>query len=248
MHSYIIEYIKVFPFVKEEKMSAKKLGFTLAEVLITLGIIGIIAIMTIPSLINKINNTKNSTILKEDFTILQQMMLMANDKGAIGSIAKGNDINEMKKWFETYFLPNIKTTNICYDEWGCWSQNVRYSTGELQKSGTACGYNSISFILSNGSFVCMDDYADDNFGVKLNQMTIIIYVDVNGAKQPNTYGKDIFVMVFRGDELLPAGSDMTEEKIDKNCSKFCTDGKPYCGTYCLAKAKKNGFRLPVLKD
>ena len=37
-----------------------KSGFTLAEVLITLGIIGVVAAMTIPTLIEKINTKLNN--------------------------------------------------------------------------------------------------------------------------------------------------------------------------------------------
>ena len=42
------------------RLAAKKSAFTLAEVLITLGIIGVVAALTIPSLISntKINNSK----------------------------------------------------------------------------------------------------------------------------------------------------------------------------------------------
>ena len=56
----------------------KKTGFTLAETLITLGIIGIVAAITLPTLITKLSNDRNSTILKEDYSILQQMMKSAN--------------------------------------------------------------------------------------------------------------------------------------------------------------------------
>lgn len=42
----------------------KKTGFTLAETLITLGIIGIVAAITLPTLITKLSNDRNSTILK----------------------------------------------------------------------------------------------------------------------------------------------------------------------------------------
>ena len=55
----------------------ERLAFTLAEVLITLGIIGVVAAITIPSLITKLENIKNSTILKEDYSILQQVMRRA---------------------------------------------------------------------------------------------------------------------------------------------------------------------------
>ena len=46
----------------------ERLAFTLAEVLITLGIIGVVAAITIPSLITKLENIKNSTITEEILT------------------------------------------------------------------------------------------------------------------------------------------------------------------------------------
>lgn len=55
----------------------KKLAFTLAEVLITLGIIGIVAAMTIPTLINKKQKAEIETQLKENYSIIQQSLKMA---------------------------------------------------------------------------------------------------------------------------------------------------------------------------
>ena len=45
-------------------------GFTLAEVLITLGIIGVVAAMTIPSLITKYQKKAIETKFKQDFSII----------------------------------------------------------------------------------------------------------------------------------------------------------------------------------
>ena len=221
-------------------------GFSLAEVLITLGIIGVVSAMTIPALMTKISDTRNSAMLKEDYSILQQMMLMANDAGAIGSIEKGNDAEEMKKWFETYFQSNIKTTNVCYNQWGCWNKDVKTINGSKYQGNSICGAQTVSFILPNGSFVCMDDFADPRFGVvPVGGQTIGLLVDVNGDKQPNIIGKDIFAFVFKGDNLLPGGYDMSQSEIDKNCS--LTGSGNYAGTYCTMKAKQQNFKLPVVK-
>ncbi len=85
-----------------------RLGFTLAEVLITLGIIGVVAAMTIPTLLTKLNNRHTESMLREDYSILQQMMTSANDDGAMSSITDLNNMTVMKSWFQTYFLPYIK--------------------------------------------------------------------------------------------------------------------------------------------
>ena len=47
-------------------------GFTLAEVLITLGIIGIVAALTIPTLISKYQERVTITRLKESYSMLAQ--------------------------------------------------------------------------------------------------------------------------------------------------------------------------------
>ena len=49
-----------------------KLAFTLAEVLITLGIIGIVAAMTIPTLIANTNGQKYRSQFKKTVSILSQ--------------------------------------------------------------------------------------------------------------------------------------------------------------------------------
>lgn len=224
----------------------KKAGFTLAETLITIGIIGIVAAMTIPTLMTKLKNDRESAILKEDYSILQQMMKMANEEGAMGSIAVGNNMDEMKEWFNTYFLPYIKTTSVCYDKAGCWSKNVKRANGDKYTNSIGCGAASISFVLYNGSYVCMDDLGDFRFGVKSKGTTIGILVDVNGDKQPNVVGEDIFALQFYENELLPGGYHMTKDAVDKNCSKNCTDDRPYCGTACTVKAQRQGFKLPVI--
>jgi len=55
----------------------KKFGFTLAEVLITLGIIGVVAAMTIPTLIANTNSAKFRSQFKKSISTLNQAGLMA---------------------------------------------------------------------------------------------------------------------------------------------------------------------------
>ena len=50
----------------------KKFAFTLAEVLITLGIIGVVAAMTLPTLIQNYRKQQTTTQLKATYSILSQ--------------------------------------------------------------------------------------------------------------------------------------------------------------------------------
>ena len=54
----------------------KNKGFTMAEVLITLGIIGVVAAMTLPTLINNNRNKALETGLKRSYSVLSQALDM----------------------------------------------------------------------------------------------------------------------------------------------------------------------------
>lgn len=54
----------------------KKFGFTLAEVLITLGIIGVVAAMTMPTLLNSTNGAQYRTAYKKALSVLSQAVVL----------------------------------------------------------------------------------------------------------------------------------------------------------------------------
>ena len=228
-----------------------KAAFTLAEILITLGIIGVVAAMTIPALMTKIKNHQIEAILKEDYSILQQMMISANEEGAISSLPVSNDINLIRSWFETYMLPYIKAARVCYDEQGCWAANrVKKLNGVdfNSTSGIGCGYKSVGMVLNNGSFVCLDDYGSSTmkaqFGISTKAyVSLIFYIDTNGIKPPNVFGKDIYILGFKEElgRLVPAGTDTTNAEQVKDCSKTGT------GFFCLSLVKNRGWKLVDIK-
>ena len=55
-------------------MKQLKSNFTLAEVLITLGIIGVVAAITIPALLTNLNHIKLQSQFKEGYSILARMV------------------------------------------------------------------------------------------------------------------------------------------------------------------------------
>ena len=102
-----------------------KAGFTLAEVLITLGIIGVVAAMTIPNLIQK--NYEHQTIakLKETHSILSQAIRMASEEygelSGWGTLDNEKDSSGIKVTkFMNNIKPFIKIATDCgtYDEEG----------------------------------------------------------------------------------------------------------------------------------
>ncbi len=72
-----MEVIVLLKKKKGDKIMTKRFGFTLAEVLITLGIIGVVAAMTIPTLIANTNSAKFRSQYKKTLSSLNQAALMA---------------------------------------------------------------------------------------------------------------------------------------------------------------------------
>ena len=69
-----------------------KFGFTLAEVLITLGIIGVVAAITIPSLINNYKAKKLRSQFLKSYSVVQQAfkLMEADDVSLDPSTYKGD--------------------------------------------------------------------------------------------------------------------------------------------------------------
>lgn len=162
-------------------------GFTLAEVLITLGIIGVVAAMTIPAL--TANSRKQEVIarLKKVNSIMQQAILLSvNDNGPMeywnkvdNSITTGEDgtptydhINGSKQSYEffmKYFAPYMKYTKI--EE----MTNCPFDTSQKRTQVT----------LADGTVMCVK-----------NGSCIDFDIDINGNKKPNKAGLDRFYYVF----------------------------------------------------
>lgn len=111
---------KILKADKLKKFS--KEAFTLAEVLITLGIIGIVAAITIPALIQKNNNRVVETRLKKFYSSINQAILMSEvdygDKKYWYQDVKGAELDKdgnpiagssnAEKWFNKYLAPYMK--------------------------------------------------------------------------------------------------------------------------------------------
>ena len=85
-----------------------KHGFTLAEVLITLGIIGVVAAMTKPSLMLNMRHKTTTARLKKFYSNMKQALLLSEDEH--GGVSSWDTSLPYSKFFDTYFLPYLKGT------------------------------------------------------------------------------------------------------------------------------------------
>ena len=180
------------------KTGNSKDGFTLSEVLITLGIIGVIAALTIPSIMKDYRNKLYVAQLKKTFVQIEDAMSNAvADEHATDfyettsgsrNAAPSDDFPEGKGpyYFLNKYFKTIKTgcNSIEGDENQCYAPVYKPMNG-ADHDMTLFGQYCIQ--TTNGAAICMvkNDAAGGN--------NIHIAIDVNGPEDPNIAGRDAFV-------------------------------------------------------
>ena len=238
--------IQLFNFV--ERFTSKKAAFTLAEVLITLGIIGVVAAMTLPALINKTQHQELQTGLKKNYTVLQQALLRAQlDTGEVVKPANYQKVEGVTKGspLKKLLTKYIKNAQDCGGgtEKGSCIENASITGNENAKNPykTFNGKNSVipnwlddgQFITTDGTLFLLESAMGDGSTV----YPILITVDVNGVqKRPNRWGYDLFTFQLTDSgKLLPVGAEGTSYT---DMSKYCslTNTSNQNGVGCTYKA------------
>ncbi len=202
-------------------------AFTLAEVLITLGIIGIVAAMTLPAIIQKNNDKQIITGLKKTYSILSQALIKAQlTYGFVDTWEYDtSDANQettpqnMKKVFEI-IEPELKVVKVCEDKAGCWHKGKSKDlNGDniTMRDSVGIGTSILIFKLADGTNISMDDFSINlsKFGINYNKSGYVFWIDANGDKKPNTVGRDIFAFALTNKGLIPAGRDVEDCTKDK---------------------------------
>ena len=96
-----------------------KRGFTLAEVLITLGIIGVVASMTMPVLIGSYKKKAAVSQLKKVYSSLLQSVEFSKLEN--GDIADWNWSLGSYEFFMKYLGSNFQIVQNCGNKSGCWN-------------------------------------------------------------------------------------------------------------------------------
>lgn len=202
-----------------------KKAFTLAEVLITLGIIGVVAAMTLPSLINDSKRKETSARLKKFYSTMSQAIIMSeNENGPAGDWSKDTANREEDgtlidmpdsnlKFFQKYIAPYMNITEI----------------GKKDYEGTSKAFAA---------------FADGSIAYFINGNCLDIIFDSNGTRKPNQEGKDRFRFLFCTSKFNESHighnkyfgtymQDLTIEKGREYTKGMCKKNRYYCATLLL---------------
>lgn len=219
------------------------MAFTLAEILLVMGIIGIVAQMTIPTLVTSARNQEMVARLKKVYSVLEQARaLTAIDQGGDISSLFSPAAGSMGGWNE--FAKHLNLAKNCGKEMGCLHTkqisiiNNSTSTAEFLNFDASNDQQGGKGILADGTMIqlnsweynCEDSYLEGPVGYR--HYCGYIYVDLNGEKGPNTVGRDFFMFDVTRDAIYPAGSNFPND-INTDCNP--KGDAPQNGHYCTAK-------------
>lgn len=220
-----------------------KTGFTLAETLITLGIIGVVAALTIPSLIQNNKAARlRSQFLKSYSTIQQAFRQMEADDVSLDPATYHDGVKYYQTFAKyvkvavdcgTYNSANLKNKPVCF--------NYKYVDGKLTYGGTYKTLDGGGFredVLDDGQLVLMDGTNLMFENISTKNSAIYVSVDLNGFKTPpNRAGYDLFTFQFLDGELRTMGSKGTAFNVDTYCNP--KGSNQYNGIACAHKAKND---------
>lgn len=194
--------------MKKAIYDIEKKGFTLAEVLVTLGIIGVVASLTMPMLMGNYHKQASVTAAKKAFSILNQAyiniirekgidtfaMCTVNDSQCLGDLFKA----ELKLINSALWTPNSGIAE------GCWEDKAITNPNESHFCTVAADGIVYDF--------------DMEWPRTENKVKGYILVDINGTKRPNLFGKDRYAFSITDSDISPYKSNNPNADIIPPCN------------------------------
>jgi prepilin-type N-terminal cleavage/methylation domain-containing protein len=221
----------LLPYSPIALLPFKKAAFTLAEVLITLGIIGVVAALTLPPLLRQ--HTEQATVSKVkkmystlanayNLYLTEENPPLVTTENEAGATAVAN-----------VFLPYLNVSKDCGTQNGA---NCIYNGTYKLKNGKstynyAANARYYKLIISDGSTIWFRGHTNGDD----QESTGVAFYDVNGKNPPNQWGYDLFAFDIRNNKVIPFSNFTT------NCAPANSKGWS-CATWILQKGNMDYLR------
>lgn len=233
-------------------------GFSLAELLIAVAIIGVIAALTIPGVIANYQRKALLTQLQKNYVELQESLLILKtenyQKGLYGSSLNKKSSTSIRNSAGKFLLGYYKITQDCEtDTQPCFASKYA-DLSTMTYSDYSCeGY---SVVVAGGAAICIvpasiteEEVSDDTGATTTKEIKnpAVVYIDVNGSKEPNIGGRDMFTFNiyedFTIDEVDPASTDLSSIETERNnlYDENCLSSS--IGKGCFAKILNDDWEM-----
>ncbi len=202
--------------------SLKRQAFTLAEVLITLGIIGVVAALTLPALINNYEKSVVETRMQKFYTNINaalKLSIVENGDMVDWTFPQDYyDADGSEQFFNTYLKNNLQYLKT------------------VPRVTTSWPTNGIEVDLNDGSAFVLSD-------------TWITYYPNANKKLRSGVDSFIFIINKNGNSVVPHGYDL---KLNESTIKLVEDVSYSCNgksrkafnRSCAAYIMQNGWKIP----
>lgn len=200
-------------------------AFTLAEVLVTLGIIGVVSAMTIPTLMQNHQRTTYVTQLHKVYNEVSQAAQMVLTDSNAASLKE----SKLRRQGISYFFNYFKTAQTCAgsDTSDCFASDYTNMNGTAITLSNTIPSTAQCAVVASGAAICIDD-------------SYTIVTDINGKAGPNILGRDLFSFMLADDGSIDLGD--VDDKVT-NFSSLCTSGTGDTYGYCFAKIVNDGWKM-----
>ncbi len=216
----------------------KNKAFTLAEVLITLGIIGVVASMTLPALIQNNKNKEVETKLKKVYSVMNQAILMSEIDNGPKEYWDFFDAN----FFDTYFAPYLKEVRVKkFQSFGGKNRAIYFSDGSLLVTKSNYDYfffpnaknfdeESFAYTSENGSLMGRKDCGITYFAFGFAPT-------LNDTEHKYHYKKGFEPYKFKLSEL-------SKEELMHSGDNFSCNKNSSIKDWCTALIQLNNWKIP----
>lgn len=234
-------------------------GFSLTELLIAVAIIGVIAALTIPGVIANYQRKSLLTNLKKNYVELQESLLLLKtenyQKGLDGSILNNKGTKTVADTAGKFLKDYYKITQDCStDTQPCFASQYA-DLSSMSYTDYSCDGYSVN--VASGAAICIvpasiySRISIDPSTLQANKVEFknpgVIYIDVNGPKEPNIGGRDMFTFNiyqdFSIDEVDPASTDLSSLESARNTlyNENCLTSS--IGKGCFAKILNDDWEM-----
>ena len=223
-------------------------GFTLMEILISLGIVGVVAAVTIPSLVSSTNNKNIGNALARSVELIQQgftnIKVEAQKNSADDTVFENLAMikkSDLGLDGEAY----ITDDNSFYNDTGSFlgTEESNYNINSIKNfSGSDVANNLLkdftAYKFNKANMVVMFQNVTNNDIANADNDTIIskVSIDANGVAGPNRFGKDVFLFgLTNAGTLIPAGTEQYNDFDNTITTGACSGVSVGDGTACAAR-------------
>ena len=226
------------------QQSHRRIAFTLAEVLITLGVIGIVAAMTIPNLVQSYKKKVVETKLVKFYsTISNAIKLSEVDNGQIDTWEQPYDSIDVEDYYNEYFDKYIKI--LRKDTYNSADNNkylvLYFSDGSLADVRSDVGGLTCLFYPNAKDFDISQGIDSSRYGISSFAFTFNPHV---GSEVHTTgrYGFEPYMYLSWYN--LNNGNQLSHEKLINDKAYGCSKTAEVGGVYCTALIYQNNWKIP----